>query len=456
MERPSVDLARPAPEADQLERAVLGALLLERTPWLTVPEILGTPDVFRLDEHRMVYAAALHLFTAAKPVDILTVSDELRQRGELDRCGGVVFISELTNGVASAANIEYHARIVVERHIARRLIGLGEELRTVSADERSDAFDVLDLASARITDLYGLAVPIGLGSAADEVAALTDATPGKHYTFGIGELDQIAVLQAGLPHVFAGRPGIGKSIFCLEVCWHLTLAGNVLLFSPEMTKRQITARIMARETGVPYSTILRGRMDQQQMDIVTATGMRIADRLARLKVDPTGGVTPDQVRIRTERAIKQHGVVAFAVDHLHKMKTGDGRTDRDDFARVSQCMNGLTEVAKNTGLPALVMAQLNREVEKRSEKRPNMADLRGSGEIEQDAAVVGLLYRQGYYQPDPPPVDTLEINIAKNRDGGVGVKTATINPALSRIGMDAAMRVVKDGTYASTDEQAPF
>lgn len=225
-----------------------------------------------------------------------------------------------------------------------------------------------------------------------------------------------------------------NSIFCVEVCWHHTLKGPVLLFSPEMTLRQVQSRVIAREAGVPYQNILRKVLSAQEQEEVAKTALRLSGRLQLMKVDPTGGITPDQIRVRTERAMKTEGITAFAVDHLHKMKTGNPKTDRDDFARISQCMNGVTEVAKNTMLPALVMCQLNREVEKRTDKRPNMADLRGSGEIEQDAAVVGLLYREGYYSDKPPHEDKLEISIAKNRDGSVGLAKAAIVPAFSRIG----------------------
>lgn len=447
----NIQTHRPSPSAPEVEQAVLGALLLERSPWLTVPDVLGSPDVFDLEDHRRIYTVGLDLFSAGKPVDLITVIHGLKERGWLTDTLTPHYLSTLIGKVASAANIEHHCRILVELHIARKLIGLGHDLTTRLFDPRTDAFDALDRASATITDLYGMALPSTMGTAADELFALTDGSPAKFATFGIPELDRMAVLQAGLPHVFAGRPGIGKSIFCLEVCWHLTLAGPVLLFSPEMTKRQVTARIVARESGVPYSTILRGRMTEQEMHLVIAHGNRIADRLAKLIVDPTGGVTPEQVRIRTERELKKGGLVAFAVDHLHKMKTGDKRSDRDDFARISQCMNGLTEAAKNTGLPALVMAQLNRGVESRADKRPNMADLRSSGEIEQDAAVVGLLYREGYYQSEPPATDTLEVNIAKNRDGAVGLASTTIEPALNRIGGVPALRAIRTGT-----DDAPF
>lgn len=420
------------PNAPELEQAVLGALMLLPAAWVKVGDLLR-PELFYVEAHRDIFKAAHGLWSSSKPVDTLTVCNALRSDGLLEGSGGAFYLVELVGKVSSSAHIEYHVRILIEHHVQRSLITIGTKAQQ-DGHTTPDAFDLLDRVSASITDLYGVTQPTHLLNAANGLELVTDGTPSLGYTFGIPELDRIAVFEPGLPHVFAGRPGIGKSIFALEVCWHLTITGNVLLFSPEMTLRQVQARILARESGVPYQSILRKRMDAQQSEDVANAAMNLAPRMARLKVDPTGGITPDQIRIRTERAMKTDNVIAFAVDHLHKMKTGNSKTDRSDFERISQCMNGLTEVAKNTMLPALVMCQLNREVEKRSDKKPNMADLRGSGEIEQDAAVVGLLYREGYYQPEPPMDDTLEISVAKNRDGGVGLCTAPITPALSRIG----------------------
>lgn len=429
MQEPEVTAQLSAPE---MERAVLGATLLSSGVMLQVSEIVRS-EMFHDYRHRVIYEAIHTLWMAGKPIDMLMVVQHLKADGKLKEAGGVHYISTLTNDVASSANCEFHARIIVQYHVARELEKIAIST-SLGVYRTRDHLDLLDITSAKITDLYSLTTPIHSATAADNITDITDAEAAKYYTYGIHDLDRVAVFEAGLPHVFAGRPGIGKSIFCIEVCWHLTLTGPVLLFSPEMTLRQVQARILSRETGVSYRSILRKQMDEPELKaVIQATG-DLYERLKRLKVDPSGGITPDQIRVRTERAMKSEGIIAFAVDHLHKMKTGDKRVDRSDYERISQCMNGLTEVAKNTMLPALVMCQLNREVEKRSDKRPNMADLRGSGEIEQDAAVIGLLYRAGYYEPEPPFTDTIEINIAKNRDGAVGVATSEMTPAMSRIG----------------------
>ena len=426
------EAGRPLPQAPEMEQAVLGALLIVPEAWTKVSDIL-TPDIFHTEPNRLLYSAARAMWAKGERVDLLTLTDRMRRDGLLEVVGGPFYISQLTNKVASSANIEYHVRILIEHHIARSLIFIGSEAYK-QAYEHPSSLDLLDRISGQITDLYGYTIGTGSTSAADGIGDLTDAKPKAFYSFGIPELDNKAVFQAGLPHVFAGRPGIGKSILAVEVMWHMTLAGTVLLFSPEMTKRQVQARIIARETGVMYSTIIRGRMTEQEVDIVSRCAMDIAGRLNRLKLDTTSGITPEQMRARTERAMKQDGIIAFGVDHLHEMRTGHATTDRKEFDRVSICMSGVTEIAKATDLPALVMCQLSRAVEGRGDKRPSLADLRGSGAIEEKAAVVGLLFREGYYMPDPPLHDTLEINVAKNRDGAVGLATAPIAPAFSRIG----------------------
>jgi replicative DNA helicase len=253
------------------------------------------------------------------------------------------------------------------------------------------------------------------------------------YTTGIGDLDRVLSVQPGLPYIFAGRPGIGKSIVSCVIAWHMTLVSDALLISPEMTRRQVQARVIALESGVPYSLILSRRMDEQQLDMAKACVARIADRLARLRIDETASITPEQVRAQVERFRKETGAAGFVLDHLHKMSTGNPRVDKDETPRVSQCMEGLTRVCKDSGAYGIIMCQLNRQVEARQDRRPRLADLKQTGRIEEDAAGVVLLYREGYYQTTQPHEDTMELAVAKNRDGACDVVNVRCIPALNRI-----------------------
>lgn len=423
------------PQAPEVERAVLGALLISQEAWPKVADLISA-DLFYDEANRHVYRIARALWTDGSPVDLVTVVQGLAMDGHLETVGGAVFVAGLTTGIASTANIEYHVRILTERHIARRIITICNST-AINAKENEDAFDLLDRMSSDVSDLYGFAQPTVIKTAADDLHELTDRSNVKSYTFGIPELDEKVTFQAGLPHVFAGRPGMGKSIISVHVMWHLTEVGTVLMFSPEMTRRQVQARIISMETGVPYSRILSRKMDEQELDNVTECMMRLADRMKRLLIDPTSGITPDQIRARCERAMKVHDVIAVGIDHLHKMSTGDKRVDREEISRVSQCMEGITEIAKNTGLPFMVACQLNRQVESTNDKKPKLSHLKQSGKIEEDAAVVVLMYRDGYYQEPQPHEDVLELMVAKNRDGATGECRAPIIPAYNRIGYGA-------------------
>lgn len=442
----TLKLAHVVPAAPDVERAVIGALLLNPDAWPPIADRLHG-ELFRDDSLRTVYTAMWSLYVKGDPVDLLTVANCLRADGVLEGIGGAVYLADLQNAVSGTRHLQAHVQILTEKLIARKLIAIGSKAERLG-NEHPDSLEALDTISTEVTDLYVLTQPTRMSTAADGVEELIDRKDADFLTFGIPGLDKVATFAAGVPSVFAGRPGIGKSIFGLEVLWHNTLRGPVLGFFPEMTRAQVQARIIARESGVPYSRILRRAMSDRDMDLVTATLARIGDRMKLLKVDDTSGITPDQIRARVERAVKAEGVVCFAVDHLHKMRTGNNQVDRRDFDRVGQCMNGVTEVAKRTNLPCLVMCQLNRGVESRGagEKRPKLSDLRSTGEIEQDAALVGLLYRDGYYSPEPPEVDRLEIGIAKNRDGAVGDVITGIRPAINYIGDDLATTPGTDAT----------
>lgn len=468
--RSFAEYTRLMPQAPEVEEAVLGALLMEPDSWTRTADIL-TEEAFYSEALRAIYSAGRQIWSKGELPDQIVILQHLRAEGKLDVEGkgtsavaglNPLLIAKLTTNIASARNIEWHCRILTQHLVLRKLIEKGDAM-VKAAYANDDALELLDRSAADIRGIYRYTQPTHLISAAEDLEELTDVKPRIEYTFGIPDLDRICTLEAGLPHVFAGRPGMGKSIFCLEVCWHLTLTGKVLLFGPEMTPKQVRARLMAHETGIPYSLLLKPyRMNEQQRlkAARAAQDTAFVERMDRLKIDPTGGITPEQIRTRTELALQTEGIVAFAVDHLHKMRTGNSRTDQNPVDRVTQCMAGITEVAKNTMLPALVMCQLNRNVESRgsdgSDKRPRLSDLRGSGAIEEDAAVVGLLYRDGYYRDEPPYEDDLEIGIAKNRDGAVGDVKVKIIPAINRIGTHAFPTINEYQEHDENDRYKPF
>lgn len=421
-------------EVVDIERAVLGAVMIVSSAINDVADMLYA-DSFSTEAHSVIYAAILSLRSEGTPIDLITVTQELRRRDRLDAVGGAAYLAQLTMRVASSASVQHHARLIAEAHAMRSLAAIASDIAHDSG-HASDPFDAIHRARAALDGVFARLTSgaDNSRSAADGLAALTDASPlPPGYTLGIAELDRVLSVQPGLPYVFAGRPGIGKSILSCAIAWHMTLVGEALLFSPEMTLRQVQARIIAMESGVPYSAILSRRMDEQQVDNASECAMRIAGRLARLRVDETSAITPEQVRASAERFRKETGATGFVLDHLHKMSTGDRRVDKDETPRVSQCMEGVTRACKDTGMFGIIMCQLNRQVEARTDRRPRLADLKQTGRIEEDAAGVVLLYREGYYQPTQPWEDIMELAIAKNRDGACDVVNANCIPALNRI-----------------------
>ena len=431
MEPQSID--RPLPSAPEIEQAVLGTLMIYRPALQKVIDFL-TPDMFSGNPNANIYRAILALDRMGAEPNILTVTQWLRNEKLIEATGGAGYVSLLTNKVSNDASIDYHARVVQQKYILRRLI-FGAEATKNAAYCDNDCFDVLDIAEQSISDCRENLAPNAVETGADEGSNLVDGIRPPFLRFNTPELCDRAMFQSGLIHTFGGRTGMGKSIMSTEEAWGWTNLGRVLMFSPEMTKRQVTARILSRESGVPYTNILFGKMDTYEQDLVAQTWHRISDRLKKLIIDPTSAVTPSRVSAVTKRMMKD-GIVAVVIDHLHDMSTGIPRIDSDPSGRprVAYCITQLNEIAKSTNLPFMVMAQLNREVESRTDRRPKISDLLWAGEIEQKSAVIGLLYRQGYYEPEPPWNDTLEISIAKNRDGGVTTCKAPITPALSLIG----------------------
>lgn len=421
------------PHAPEMEQAVLGACMLYVTAYRKVADFL-TPEMFYQPAHIMIYRAIVAIDKMGAEPNILSVSQWLRSDGTLKDAGGPGYVSTLTNKISNDSSVDYHARVLQQKYILRKAILTSDAVSKAAYDD-GDCFDVLDIWERSLNTCKATLAPNVLETAADEGRNCADGVKPTFIRFNTPELCDRVMFQSGLVHVFAGRTGMGKSILSVEEAWGWTNLGRVLMFSPEMTKKQVTARILARESGVPYDRILFGRMTEQEQDTVAATWNRIGDRMAKLLIDPTSAVTPDRQRAVIDKQLEE-GIVAVVIDHLHEMSTGIAKIDNDvsGRAKVAYCMTQVNEIAKSRNVPIMLLAQLNREVEARQDRRPRISDLLWAGEIEQKAAVVGLLYRQGYYEAEPPYSDTLEIAIAKNRDGGLSVCKTPIIPALSRIG----------------------
>lgn len=461
-------LAQVPPQDQDLERAVLGAMMLERSAIYDTIEFLR-PESFYLEGHKDIYVAIKELFEENAPVDLLTVTQRLKRMGKLESAGGAFYVAQLTNKVGGSTNTSFHARLIVQEHLKREAIKLGELAQKDGFDPTRDPLELIDALGLKVSELQVMYQTNAISSPADHAAALMDKSgPPPFIEWGIPELDRKCRLYKGKSHVIAARPGVGKSIVGLYVAWHhakccaeLKNGQVVPYFSPEMTGPEITARLMAIETGIPYSTIYAQDMTEHELAIYSHAFERWADVLDKhFIIDDTAGLTIGQMKARLERWHREKGVRMWVVDYLQKMFTGDKRVDFDPkpISKVSRCSNACTEIAKAMNIPSVFLSQFSREIEKRTDPVPKLSDLRESGEIEQDVSVAILMWRENYRKADHVQ-DTLHMEVAKHRGGALGDVPVTIDLALNRVGgmpLPQPSRPPVPDPHEKPDDDAPF
>lgn len=432
-------LERVPPQATDMEKAVLGAMMLRREAIYDVVDILKV-ESFYTPAHGAIYGAIKGLYENDKPVDLLTVAQALMGSQRLDEVGGAYYLTELTGKVSNTQNVQYHARIIEQKFVLRELIRISSEINSDAHDAEADPMPIVDSIGLKITELQ-VAVHDGghISTAADHIQSLGDKDSKATFTsWGIPQIDSFCGLYHGRMHVVAARPGIGKSAVLAHTAWHHASEGRkCMLFSLEMPPEEWTARCMAIETGIPYGTILRKQMDEQQLSIYWQAFERVADLMQNIIIDDTGGITWGKMRARTERQLRKHPLAFVGVDYLQLMTTGDKHLDRQRIDRVSKCSNSVRDLAKEFNVPTIALSQFSREIEKRGDPRPFLSDLRESGEIEQDMSVGVLMYRLkqagGVATPD---TDVLYMDIAKHRGGSTGTVEVAYTLATNRIGFE--------------------
>jgi replicative DNA helicase len=427
------DHGRVPPQAPDLEEAVLGAMLLEQNAQTNVIDILK-PEVFYKESHQKIFSAIHGLFADSQPIDILTVTQELKKRGELDLVGGAYYISMLTNRVASAANVEYHARIVIEKFLQRELIRISSEIIKESYEDSKDVFDILDKAEK---ELFAISETNLRRNYEDMRSLLMEAVKQiegarnqeghiSGIPSGFAGLDRItAGWQKSDLVVLASRPGMGKTAFVLTMARNMAVDFNkpIAIFSLEMSGVQLVTRLIASETELDADKLKRGQLEQYEWEQLHA---RISTLTAApLFIDDTPALSIFELRAKCRRLKAQHNIQLVVVDYLQLMSTGsDGRGNREqEISNISRSMKSL---AKELNIPVIAISQLSRAVETRGgSKKPILSDLRESGAIEQDADMVLFIYRPEYYKitEDEQGNSTLgmaELIIAKHRNGSLG------------------------------------
>ncbi len=425
---------RIPPQARELEEAVLGALMLERDALAQVIDVLK-PESFYVEAHRCIYAAIRSLFERAQPVDILTVTDELRKRGELEAVGGAYAITSLTARVASAANIEYHAHIVAQKFIQRELIRICSTVIKHAYEDLTDVFDLLDLAEKGIYEITDKNLrrsyhPVGslIGTAMKQLETIrtqNDAVTGV--PSGFIALDRITNgWQPSDLIIVAARPGMGKTSFVLSLARNAAVDHKrpVAFFSLEMSAMQLTQRLIAAETEIPAEKIRRGTLENHEWEQLTHHIDALSE--AKLFIDDTPAINIFELRAKARRLKMQHDIALIIIDYLQLMSGPADLRNANREQEISNISRSLKSIAKELNIPVIALSQLNRSVETRGgDKRPQLSDLRESGAIEQDADLVLFLYRPEYYNithdaEGNPLTGMAEVIIAKHRNGALG------------------------------------
>jgi len=434
---PYSGMGKLPPQAVDLEEAVLGALMLEKDALSSVIDILK-PEVFYKDNHQKIFAAIRHLFERTSPVDILTVTAQLRQQGELEMIGGAYYITELTNRVASAANIEYHSRIIIQKFIQRELIRISTEVINNAYEDTTDVLDLLDRAEKNLFDIAqnnlrrdSRKMDDLMHETLKEIEALKDKKDGlTGVASGFTDLDRMTSgWQKSDLVIIAARPAMGKTAFVLSCARNAAVDFNrpVVVFSLEMSSVQLVNRLISGETQIEQEKIRKGQLEEWEWQQIHSKIGRLEQ--APLIIDDTPALNIFEFRAKCRRLKSQHDIQLIIIDYLQLMqgKSADSKGGGNREQEIGSISRALKSVAKELNVPVIALSQLSRAVENRpgASKRPMLSDLRESGSIEQDADMVLFLYRPEYYgltedENGMPTQGVGEVIIAKHRNGETG------------------------------------
>ncbi len=420
------------PQAPEVEEAVLGALMLERDAYITVAAILKAESFYK-EEHQKIFKVIQHLVANEKPVDLLMVTQELKNREELDEVGGPIYITQLTSRVASAAHIEFHARIIAQKFIQRELIRISSEIQVKSYDDSMELDDLIDYAEAslfKVTEgnISKESQPIKplLREAIERIEENAKKPDGlSGIPSGFTKLDKITSgWQNTDLMIIAARPAMGKTAFVLSMARNMAVLKNVpvAVFSLEMSSIQLVNRLIAAETELGSEKIKSGKLEDWEWELFNRRIKTLEN--APLFIDDTPALSVFEFRAKCRRLKMQHNIGIVVVDYLQLMTAGsDVKGNREQ--EVSTISRNLKAIAKEINVPIIALSQLNRSVESRDGKRPQLSDLRESGAIEQDADMVMFIHRPEYYGITQDAdgnslIGVAEIIIAKHRNGSVG------------------------------------
>ena len=433
IEKVNMDYGRVPPQAIDLEEAVLGAIMLEKDAVIAVLDILK-PESFYKEAHQKIYQAIIDLSMNQQPIDILTITEELKKREVLNEVGGALYITQLTSRVASAAHLEFHARIVAQKYIQRELIRVSSEIQARAYDDSNDIDELLDYSEAQLFEIaegnikkettkLNLLIKEAIHQI-EEASKREDSLSGV--PSGFTKLDRITSgWQRSDLIIIAARPSMGKTALVLSMARNMAVDHKqpVAIFSLEMASLQLVNRLIVAETELPSDRIRNGRLEQYEWEQLEYKIKSLVE--APIYIDDTPAISIFELRAKCRRLKNLYDVQVIILDYLQLMSgSGDNKGNREQ--EVSNISRALKGIAKELNIPIIALSQLNRSVELRSgNKRPQLSDLRESGAIEQDADIVVFIHRPEKYGIDVDEEGNslkgiAEIIVAKHRNGPIG------------------------------------
>lgn len=420
------NLGRIPPHSIEAEQSVLGSMILDREAIVTSIEVLRAEDFYQ-QAHSEIYESITNIFAKDEPVDLITLSEELKKRNTLESIGGIMYIANLSEGVSTTANIKYYCEIVEEKSTLRKLIKASNEIIAQGYEDEENIENIVEDAEKRIFDITqkrnhdGLEpIKTVLLDSFTKIEQMSQSSGGiTGLTTGFLDLDnKTSGLQKSDLVLVAARPAMGKTAFSLNVVTNAALqgGGSVAFFSLEMSKEQLVQRMLSSESHVELQKIINGDLTEEDWPKLVSSMGPLSQ--AGIYIDDTPGITLRELKAKCRKLKIEKGLDLVMIDYLQLM-SGEGREENRQ-QEISKISRGLKGLAKEMDCPVVALSQLSRAPEMRTDHRPILSDLRESGAIEQDADIVMFLYRDEYYHEDSDKKNIGEIIIAKHRNGPTG------------------------------------
>ena len=420
-------IERVPPQNIEAEQAVLGAMLIEKEAIARVTELLKGGDFYR-EAHRLIFEAMLDLYNRNEAVDMITVIELLKREDNLEKVGGIAYVTSLANSVPTAANVHYHAKIVEEKALLRQLIQTSTQIAALGYEGSEEVSQIVDQAEKMILEVSNRRIggdftPIKsiVLDAFGKIEQLYESRGGiTGLATGFKDLDRLTSgLQKSDLILVAARPSMGKTAFTLNIASNVAIREKkaVAFFSLEMSKEQLVQRMLCAEASIDSQKLRIGELeDDDWTKLINA-----ADRLsgAPIFIDDTAGISVLEMRSKARRLKVEHDLSLIIIDYLQLMQGSGGKGGENRQQEISEISRSLKGLARELGVPVVALSQLSRSVESRQVKKPMLSDLRESGSLEQDADIVAFLYREDYYNPDTENKNITEIIVAKHRNGPV-------------------------------------